>query len=197
MMLSAAPWLIVGLGNPGREYANTRHNIGFMVVDRLAEKYGVSVSREKFQTYFGKGKIHSAEVFLAKPMAYMNRSGPPARQLASYFNLTAERMLIIHDDIDIETGRIKIKSKGGHGGHNGLKSLIDAFGTNDFPRLRIGIGRPNGEIDVTNHVLGTILPAEWRIFEPVLQTAEDAVITIIDKGILNAMNQFNLVKKMD
>ncbi len=197
MMFSAAPWLIVGLGNPGREYAQTRHNIGFMVVDRLAEKYGISVSRRKFQNIFGKGKIHSAEVILAKPMAYMNRSGLPIRQLSSYFDLTTQRMLIIHDDIDIETGRIRIKSKGGHGGHNGLKSLIDAFGTNDFPRLRIGIGRPEGSIEVTDHVLGRIPTDEWRIFEPILDTAEDAVITILDKGILQSMNQFNMVRKLD
>ena len=197
MMLPAAPWFIVGLGNPGQEYAQTRHNIGFMVIDRLAEKYGVSVSRRKFQNHFGKGQIHSVDVILAKPMAYMNRSGPPVRQLASYFDLTAERMLIIHDDIDIETGRIKIKSKGGHGGHNGLKSLIEAFGTNDFPRLRIGIGRPEGEIDVTGHVLGKIPPDERRILESILQTAEDAVMTIIDKGILESMNQFNMVRKLD
>lgn len=196
-MFSAAPWLIVGLGNPGREYAQTRHNIGFLVVDRLAEKYGISVSRRKFQNLFGKGKIHSAEVILAKPMAYMNRSGPPVRQLTSYFDLTTQRMLIIHDDIDIETGRIKIKSKGGHGGHNGLKSLIDAFGTSDFPRLRIGIGRPEGPIEVTDHVLGRIPTDEWRIFEPILDTAEDAVITILDKGILQSMNQFNMVRKLD
>ncbi|RJP84640.1 MAG: aminoacyl-tRNA hydrolase [Desulfobacteraceae bacterium] len=185
-------WMIVGLGNPGREYERTRHNIGFMVIDRLAESCGISLTQKKFDALFGVGKIETLPVILAKPMAYMNRSGPPVQQLAKYYQLESDHILVIHDDIDILFGNLKIKSKGGHGGHNGIKSIIGATGESEFPRIRIGIGRPESHhMDVTNHVLGKFTPDEMQYLEPVLSHAVDAAQLILKKNITICMNQFN------
>ena len=124
-------------------------------------------------------------------MDYMNRSGPPLRHLADYYNIEISQILVIHDDLDIEKGQIKIKEKGGHGGHNGIKSIMEAFGSGDFPRLRIGIGRPASPMEVTDWVLGKLTPEEERFFGPVLENAGDAVITLIENGLSVAMNRFN------
>jgi len=183
-------WFIVGLGNPGRRYQDTRHNAGFIVVDRLAQTYGIDLGREKFQVRFGRGSIEGVECILGKPLAYMNRSGPPVRQLADYFRLTSGNLLVIHDDIDLIFGKLKIKEKGGHGGHNGVKSLKEAFGGGDFPRLRVGIGRSE-QASVTDHVLGKYNPEEKRKLDPVLDSARDAVVTIITEGLTSGMNRFN------
>ena len=184
-------WMIVGLGNPGSKYAKTRHNIGFLVIDRLAEKYDIPLTRNKFDNLFGMGKIETVKVVLAKPMAFMNRSGMPIVQMAKYHKLKLDQILVIHDDIDIILGNLKIKAKGGHGGHNGLKSIIDAFGGMEFPRIRLGIGRPDTQIDVTNHVLGKITTDEMKYLEPVLSSAMDAVQTVVKRGITIGMNKFN------
>jgi PTH1 family peptidyl-tRNA hydrolase len=184
-------WMIVGLGNPGRKYAETRHNIGFMVIDRLADKYDISLTRNKFNSLFGTGEIDGIKVILSKPMAFMNRSGMPVIQLAKYYKLNLDQVLVIHDDIDIILKNLKVKSKGGHGGHNGIKSIIDAFGGKPFPRIRVGIGRPGEQIDVTNHVLGRFTADEMRHLEPVLSDATDAVLSILKKGIALSMNKFN------
>lgn len=183
--------LVVGLGNPGRKYMRTRHNIGFMLIERLSEKFGIPLDLTKFKCRFGQGIYRGTRLFLAQPMDFMNRSGPPVFQLARYFNVSLDNALIIHDDVDIDVGRIKIKAKGGHGGHNGIKSIIDAFGSDSFPRIRIGIGRPEAPVDVTDYVLGKFTPDELRKYEPVLENAEDAVETVLDKGTTVAMNQFN------
>lgn len=185
------PWLIAGLGNPDNQYEHTRHNIGFMVADRISQKLGILVDRDKFRLLYGKGKTGLHIIFIAKPMAYMNLSGPPLQKLSAYFNIEPECMLVIHDDIDIESGKIKIKAKGGHGGHNGVRSIIEAFGCGDFPRIRIGIGRPDGEKSVTGHVLGTIRGDEKLIYSQAIETAADAAAAIIDSGIAHAMNRFN------
>ncbi len=186
------PWMIVGLGNPGREYEKTRHNIGFMAIDKLAGNCGIALSQKKFDTLFGMGKIENIPVILVKPMAYMNRSGPPVQQLSDYYQLELDHILVIHDDIDILFGNLKIKPKGGHGGHNGIKSIIGATGGTEFPRIRIGIGRPDEhQKDVVNHVLGKFTPDEMRYLEPVLADAVDAAQLIIKKNITISMNQFN------
>jgi len=185
-------WMIVGLGNPGREYEKTRHNIGFIVLDRIAENFGISLTQKKFDTLFGVGKIENMPVILTKPMAYMNRSGPPVQQLAKYYQLELDHILVIHDDIDILFGNLKIKSKGGHGGHNGIKSIIGATGGSEFPRIRIGIGRPDThQKDVTDHVLGKFTPDEMHCLESVLVDAVDAAQLILKKNITISMNQFN------
>lgn len=192
MPMSNDPWMIVGLGNPGREYEKTRHNVGFMALERLADRIGVVLRQKKFDALFGQGKIGDVPVILAQPMAYMNRSGPPVGNLARYYHLKSDHILVIHDDIDIVFGNLKIKSKGGHGGHNGIKSIIDATGGTEFPRIRIGIGRPDApHKDVTDHVLGNFTPDEMRSLEPVLSDAADAAQLILKKNIIICMNQFN------
>ncbi len=184
-------WMIVGLGNPGSKYAKTRHNIGFMVIDRLEKKYDIALTKNKFDNLFGMGKIETARVILAKPMAFMNRSGMPIVALAKYHKLKLDHVLTIHDDIDIILGNFKIKAKGGHGGHNGLKSIINTAGCGDFPRIRVGIGRPDAQIDVISHVLGKFTTDETKQLKPVLTGAVEAVKTMVTQGITTSMNKFN------
>lgn len=190
-MSSNAPWLIVGLGNPGRQYQDTRHNVGFMVIDRLAGRFGIALTEKKHDSLVGTGIIEDIRVILSKPQRYMNQSGGPVVRLAAYAGLPQDRILVIHDDIDIILGKFKIKAKGGHGGHNGLKSIVAAIGTGDFPRIRIGIGRPDTLGDVTDHVLSRFSAEETRMIRPVLEGAENAAKTILCKGLIEAMNQFH------
>lgn len=183
--------LIIGLGNPGSKYAETRHNVGFMVVDAIAEAFSISIDKSKFDVDFGRGQIKGHDVILAKPKAYMNNSGPPARRLADYFNILCEDILVIHDDIDLTYERIKIKSKGGHGGHNGIKSLINAFGNGDFDRIRIGIDRPGFQNGVVGHVLGRFSKEEKGELDRIIIKARDSVVAVICDGTKRAMNDFN------
>jgi PTH1 family peptidyl-tRNA hydrolase len=183
--------LVVGLGNPGREYVKTRHNAGFMTVNNIAEAFSISLDKRKFNTVFGKGFIEGVEVILAKPMAFMNKSGPPVQNIAGYFKILSKDMLVIHDDIDLDFGRIKIIEKGGHGGHNGVRSLMDAFGVGDFPRIRIGIGRSGTGAEVTGHVLGKYSVDESKVLDQIITRTRNAVVTILRKGIKDGMNQFN------
>ena len=186
-------YLVVGLGNPGSDYEHTRHNAGFMAVDRLAAAFSISMaSKKRFpHVAWGQGVIQGVRVVLAKPLAYMNRSGPPLKNLALYFDFYSDRMVVIHDDIDLAFGRIKIIEKGGHGGHNGVRSLIDAFGANDFTRLRIGIGRSETRTDVSDHVLGKFNSRERSEFDRIIERAADAAVTVLTDGPKAAMNQFN------
>jgi len=183
--------LVVGLGNPGKAYVKTRHNAGFMAIDRLADEFGIDVRKKRFNAGFGKGVIEGQPVILAKPLTFMNNSGPPVKQLYDYHNIASKDLLIIHDDIDLEYGRIKIKEKGGHGGHNGLRSLMGSFGGGDFARIRIGIGRSVAGLEVTDHVLGGYTAGEKTVLPKILERTRDAVITILTDGIMDAMNQFN------
>jgi PTH1 family peptidyl-tRNA hydrolase len=183
--------LVVGLGNPGAAYAQTRHNAGFMVADAIAGHFDIAFDNRKFDTLFGRGHVDDARVVLAKPMAFMNRSGPPVKMLADYFKISSETVLVIHDDIDLNFGRLKIKEKGGHGGHNGIRSMIDAFGRDDFARLRIGVGRSGFNSSVTNHVLGRFSEQETAPLDRIITTARDAVVTILCKGTKAGMNRFN------
>jgi PTH1 family peptidyl-tRNA hydrolase len=184
--------LVVGLGNPGAKYVATRHNIGFRVVDQLAVAFGIDIGREKFSAVFGRGRAEGIEVVLAKPMAYMNLSGPPVRSLADFFRISAQEVLVIHDDIDLEYGRLKIKEKGGHGGHNGIRSLINAFGGGDFTRLRVGIGRSDAGAQVADYVLDQFTRDEAAELPLIIARARDAVVTILGKGTKIGMNQFNI-----
>jgi PTH1 family peptidyl-tRNA hydrolase len=183
--------LVVGLGNPGAKYAATRHNIGFMVAERLAADFGIGLEREKFKAAFGRGRIEACEVILAKPLAFMNRSGPSVRQLADFFDISSGDMVIVHDDIDLAFGRIKIKEKGGHGGHNGIRSVIDAFGGGDFTRLRVGIGRSEEGGSVAGYVLDRFDTDEARLLPRIITRARDAVVTVLCQGTAVGMNQFN------
>lgn len=186
--------LIVGLGNPGSKYAMTRHNAGFLLVDELADTYSVSLDKSKFDATFGKGKIEGRDVVLAKPQAYMNRSGPPVQKLSNFFRISCENMLIVHDDIDLAFGRIKIKEKGGDGGHKGVRSLIEAFGGGDFVRVRIGVGRSEAGSDVVGHVLGRFDSDEKQRMDKIISVAKEAVVTILCKGAKEGMNRFNRFK---
>jgi PTH1 family peptidyl-tRNA hydrolase len=184
--------LVVGLGNPGRAYSTTRHNIGFMVVDRIAVEFAIGMGKEKFNSVFGRGRIADVEAVLAKPMAFMNRSGPPVRGLADFFRISSQDVLVIHDDIDLDFGRLKIKEKGGHGGHNGIRSLMDAFGRGDFARLRIGIGRSETGKGVADYVLDHFMRDETAVLPQIISRARDAVVTILCKGTRMGMNEFNV-----
>lgn len=184
-------YLVAGLGNPGSKYARTRHNVGFMVVDALADRYEISVQRSKFNVIYGRGTIEGIDVILAKPQAYMNRSGPPLRQLADYFRIQREAVVVIHDDIDLAFERLKIKEKGGDGGHKGIRSLIQAFGGDQFVRLRVGVGRSQTSGDVIDHVLGQFSYDERSALGDILQKATEAIATILSKGTKEGMNRYN------
>jgi len=183
--------LVVGLGNPGNKYEDTRHNAGFMVADKIARDFSISFNKTKFDTVSGRGFIEDVDVLLAKPMAFMNRSGPPLQKLAHYFQIPGEDMLVIHDDIDLAFGRLKIKEKGGHGGHNGIRSIMDAFGGGGFVRLRIGVGRSEAGENVTDHVLGRFSADTAEMVVRVISAARDAVVTVLCEGTKVGMNVFN------
>jgi PTH1 family peptidyl-tRNA hydrolase len=190
-MPESSAWLIVGLGNPGDAYRDTRHNAGFKVVTELSQRFAIPLDKNKFQTRFGKGSIEGVEVVLVKPLAFMNNSGPPVRRLADFFKISNSGLLVIHDDVDLSFGRLKIKEKGGHGGHNGLKSLMSVFGGGDFARLRVGIGRPAEKAGVTVHVLGRYSMEESALLSRIVARAQEAVVTVLTKGVKDGMNRFN------
>ena len=183
--------LVVGLGNPGADYAFTRHNAGFLVLDEVAARWGISIHQKKFNAELGRGRVDGIETILVKPQAYMNKSGLPVRQVGDYFKISYRDMLVVHDDIDLEFGRLKIKAKGGHGGHNGVRSLIGALGDDAFVRLRVGIGRSGDEGGVVDHVLGTFNQHERASLQKVIQRAREAVETILCEGAKEGMNRFN------
>jgi PTH1 family peptidyl-tRNA hydrolase len=187
--------LVVGLGNPGKTYVTTRHNFGFMVLDKLADSFSIQLGKRKFNALLGRGSIEGVDVILTKPMAFMNRSGPPVHKIKQYFNISCKDILVVHDDIDLAFGTLRIKQKGGSGGHNGIESLIEFLGTRDFSRLRIGIGRGLGssknDIDVTNYVLSEFSYNEKKNLGQIITKAQDAITTILCKGITYAMNCFN------
>jgi PTH1 family peptidyl-tRNA hydrolase len=184
-------WLIAGLGNPGAAYRNTRHNLGFKVLEKVAVAFSIQLDKTKFQTRYGRGMIEGVEAILVQPLAFMNNSGPPVRSLADYYKIPGRDMLVIHDDLDLSFGRLKIKEKGGHGGHNGLKSLMSAFGGGDFARLRIGIGRPVDERSATDHVLSRYTMEETEVLNQILERAQKAVEAILTDGLTVGMNRFN------
>lgn len=182
-------FLIVGLGNPGREYENTRHNIGFAAIDIIATKYNIDVNRTKFKGEYGEGFINGNKVILLKPYTFMNLSGESVREAIDFYKLTEEEVLIIYDDISLEVGRLRIREKGSAGGHNGIKSIINHMGTDVFTRIKIGVGAPKG--DLVNHVLGKFSKDEVNILKQTLDAVTEATADIIDNGAKEAMNKFN------
>ncbi|OEU44728.1 MAG: aminoacyl-tRNA hydrolase [Desulfobacterales bacterium S7086C20] len=190
-MLEDRTRLIVGLGNPGEKYQFTRHNIGFMVVDHLAQDWRLALDKQKFDTAFGRGKVENLPVILAKPMTFMNRVGPAVRNLAHFFRLDTQDITVIHDDLDLVFGTLKIKEKGGDGGHNGVKSLIAAFGTDAFTRIRIGIGRPQDEQGITNYVLSKFDAKQEGLIQDIIMAGQDAVEIVLSKGVSEAMDRFH------
>ena len=182
-------FLIVGLGNPGREYENTRHNIGFAAIDIIAEKYNIDVNRTKFKGEYGEGFINGNKVILLKPYTFMNLSGESVREAIDFYKLTEEEVLIIYDDISLEVGRLRIREKGSAGGHNGIKSIINHIGTDVFTRIKIGVGAPKG--DLVNHVLWKFSKEEVNILKQTLDVVAKATEDIIANGAKDAMNKFN------
>jgi PTH1 family peptidyl-tRNA hydrolase len=184
--------VVVGLGNPGQAYRLTRHNIGFAVLDRLAALNRMTFSRTAFEAAAALGSIGGVAAVLVKPLAYMNCSGPPVKAVLTHYGISCEAMVVVHDDIDLALGRLKIKEKGGHGGHNGLKSLIDALGSGNFIRLRMGIGRPETGMTVTDHVLTPFSDAQRQVVEPLVENACRAATVMLSLGTREAMNRFNV-----
>ena len=188
--------LVVGLGNPGREYALTRHNVGFLTVERLAEKMGVTVTEKKFNALIGQGQIDGEKVILAKPQTYMNLSGEAVSAILNWYKLDANDLLVIYDDMDLPCGKLRLRPGGGTGGHRGMESIIIAIGEDNFPRLRVGIGKPAIEgFSTVDFVLGKIGEAEADLLREAIDLAVEAVGCIIREGIEPAMNQFNRKKK--
>lgn len=185
--------LIVGLGNPGKQYAATRHNIGFMVVDYLAEKLGVKVDKIKFKSVIGEGFSGTKKIVLAKPQTYMNLSGEALLDIVQWYKVDPQDLLVIYDDLDLPVGKLRLRMKGSAGGHNGMKSIIYLIQSDDFPRLRIGIGRPQNEnIETVNHVLGKFDEEESKIMSEAVAKAAEAVLAVLDKGVEKAMNEVNV-----
>jgi len=183
--------LVAGLGNPGDRYAMTRHNVGFMVADLLAERHSINIGKEKKRSETGKGIIAGAPVVITKPLTFMNLSGEAIGPLAAYLGIEAEDVVVIHDDLDLDFGRIKIKAGGGHGGHNGLKSLISHLNSREFIRIRVGIGKPPADSDVSAYVLNCFSADEKKELGHVIGRAGDAVEAVISEGTTRAMNSFN------
>ena len=183
--------LIVGLGNPGDEYRETRHNVGFQVVDALGEQFGLTVFEKRFKGQLGRGRIGGESAILLKPMTYMNLSGESVGPAAGYFKIPPEDVVVIHDELDIEPGRIKLKKGGGHGGHNGLRSLIKHLPDANFVRVRMGVGRPPPRWDAADYVLGKFTKDERSIIDEVIKTAMNAVEAILEEGLPSAMKVYN------
>lgn len=183
--------IIVGLGNPGSEYERTRHNTGFMVVDRLAQKYNIEVKKEKSKALFGTGEINGEKVIIVKPQTFMNLSGEAVRGIMDFYKESIENLLIIFDDIDLELGNIRIKERGSAGTHNGMKSIVQNLGTVDFKRVKVGIGKPKPNIDLVNHVLGKFSDEEFKILNGSIDKAVNAAEIIVSGNVSKAMNLYN------
>ena len=188
-------WLIVGLGNPGKKYEGTRHNMGFMTADILAERWSVAFSDHKGLAMLGKGAMNlqgrNVKFFLAKPLTYMNDSGNAVASISAYYQIQPDHVVVIHDDMDLEFGRIKVKAGGSAGGHNGIKNIIAHLGTQDFPRIKIGTGAPGEGGDMIDWVIGVPSQAERKVLVESFRRAIDAAECIIEHGCQKAMNDFN------
>ena len=184
-------YLIVGLGNPEPEYSFTRHNMGFDVINKLSEKFDIKISKSGFKAIYGTGEIESEKVILCKPQTYMNLSGDSVAEMVKYYKIPLENIIIIYDDIDVEPGTIKIRKKGGPGGHNGMKSLVHSLQTEEFARIRVGTGSCENKEDLINYVIGKTSNDEYRELLNGINLATDAVVEIIKNGIDIAMNKFN------
>ncbi len=182
--------LVVGLGNPGRQYAKNRHNIGFMVIDRLAQNHEIGISRKKHKAYFGTGRVGERSVVLAKPQTYMNRSGDSVGRLCDFYGIQPADILVVYDEIDLPIGTLRIREKGGSGGHNGMKSVISRMGQ-DFPRIRLGVDRPPGRMDPSVYLLNDFEDDEWLIVDEMISKAVVAIEMILSDGLDLAMTRFN------
>ena len=185
-------WLIVGLGNPGKQYERTRHNCGFRAIDLLAENLGCKIDKGKFQGLYGQTTVNGKKLFLLKPQTYMNLSGRSILQLSAYYSIPPQRIIVLFDDISLEPGRLRIRSDGSAGGHNGIKSIIQELGSQDFPRVKIGVGaKPHPEQDLADWVLSTFSASEEKALNAALEQAADAAVYVMEYGVPEAANRFN------
>ncbi len=192
---SACDWLIVGLGNPGRQYAATRHNVGFMALDRLAGRLGVKADRVKFRGLGCSATYRGQKCYLLKPETMMNLSGLAVRQAAQFYKIPPERVIVIYDDISLDPGRLRIRAEGSAGGHNGVKSIIAELQSQAFPRVKVGVGaKPHPDYDLANWVLSSFSAQEKKVLEPALDNAADAVLDYIENGYEHAASRFNTKK---
>lgn len=184
-------WLIAGLGNPGPQYARNRHNVGFMVADVLAARMGVRLKRDKSRAFVAAGRLAGEPVTLAEPMSFMNLSGGPVASLRTFYKLPADRIVVIHDDLDLPFGAIRLKLGGGDNGHNGLRSVSSSLGTKDYFRIRVGIGRPPGRMDPADFVLRDFTGSERTELVEILVRTGDAAEALITNGLAVAQNSFH------
>ena len=191
-MFDKETWLIVGLGNPGSEYARTRHNCGFRALDILADKLGCKVDKGKFQGLYSQCTYRGKKLLLLKPQTYMNLSGRSVLQLSAYFHIPPQRIIVMFDDISLEPGRLRIRKDGSAGGHNGIKSIISELGSQDFPRVKIGVGsKPTPEYDLADWVLSSFSALEEKALAPALERAAEAALCIMEQGVPEAANRYS------
>ncbi len=184
-------YLIVGLGNPGREYADNRHNVGYRCVEHLAAAHGITFGRRQKRNAVSLGSIKERSVILAKPRTYMNKSGGPVAALARFYRVPIDRLLVVYDDLDLPPGTTRLRPSGGSGGHRGMRSVIQQLGSREFPRMRIGIGRPPGRMDPADYVLQDFSDAEEELLERTLEHARGAIELWLDVGVEEAMSRYN------
>lgn len=187
-------YYIVGLGNPGLQYENTRHNVGFMTIDYLARKYDIDVRKLKFKSLYGQGEISGHKVMLVKPQTYMNNSGEAVRELKNFYKFDSDKLIVIYDDIDIDFGTIRIRKKGSAGSHNGMKSIIYQIQDDQFPRIKISIGKKPDQWDLANFVLSGFTKDEVKVLEDEIRLAAEAIEIILGENIDKAMNKCNSIK---
>ena len=183
--------LVVGLGNPGQKYEGTRHNVGFQVIDHCEKSLNIPLNQSKFKGVYGFEHINNEKIFLLKPLTYMNLSGESVVPLMKFYKISVENLLVIYDDLDLKPGTIRLRQKGSHGGHNGMKSIINHLGTDEFNRIRIGIGRPEPGIPVSNYVLSSFHPEEGELVNQATLKASEAVEAWTKTPFLKVMNDFN------
>ncbi len=188
-------WLLVGLGNPGREYEKTRHNAGWRAMDILADKLNCKLDKAKFQGLYGQTTYKGKKLLLLKPQTFMNLSGKSVLQLSAYFHVPPERIVVLFDDISLQPGALRMRSNGSAGGHNGIKSIIAELGSQNFPRVKIGVGaKPHPEFDLVDWVLSAFSAQEEKVLQPALERAADAALTIVELGVPEASNRFGGMK---
>ena len=187
-------YLIAGLGNPGKQYENTRHNAGFMALDALADQLGTSIEEKKHKALCGKGLIGGEKVILLKPQTFMNLSGESIRAAADFYKVDPDHIIVIYDDISLEPGQLRIRKKGSAGGHNGIKSIIAHLGTQEFPRIKVGVGAKPDRMDLVDYVLGHFSQIESRVMDDAAKEAGQAAQAMILDGIEAAMNRYNSKK---
>ncbi len=187
-------YIIVGLGNPGKPYEHTRHNMGFEVIDRLAKRYDIQVTERKHRAFCGKGMIGGQKVMLMKPQTFMNLSGESVKSAVDFYQTLPEQVIVVYDDVSLEPGQLRVRTKGSAGGHNGMKNIIALLGTQDFPRVKVGVGAKPERMDLADYVLSHFSKGEWEQMEETFDEAAEAVCVLLAEGAAAAMNRFNAKK---